>query len=247
MARSLSKRLRDLDTFDLKSGRRLASKYVVNEMIGKGWEGEVYLVTEIATDIERAAKIFFPKRNIGNKALTFYAKKLNKLRECSMLIQYHTQESFRYCGETIPFLISEYVEGELLTEYINRQPGKRLHYFEALHLLNSLTAGIEEIHRRGEYHGDLHSDNVIVNRVGLEHRLKLVDLFQWGRATSAHFHDDIVAVIRIFYDALGGQKHYANMPDEVKAICCGLKRSLIVKKFRTAAKLRAHLRSIEWT
>ena len=54
-------------------------------------------------------------------------------------------------------------------------------------------------------------------------------------------------MIRIFYDALGGPKHYASMPDEVKAICCGLKRSLIVKRFRTASKLRAHLRSIEWS
>jgi hypothetical protein len=50
----------------------------------------------------------------------------------------------------------------------------------------------------------------------------------------------------MFYDALGGQKHYARQPAEVKAICCGLKRSLIIQKFRTAGHLRRYLESMEW-
>ena len=37
-------------------------------------------------------------------------------------------------------------------------------------------------------------------------------------------------LIRIFYDAIGGAKHYRKQPPEVKAICCGLKRSLILRE-----------------
>ena len=242
----IDKRLRDIESFELSPGRRLARKYLVGELLGKGWEGEVYHVTEIATGIERAAKIFFPIRNPRNRAIKFYARKLNKLRDCSIIIQYHTQESFRYFGEEIPFLVSEYVEGELLTDLLDRQRGKRLTPFEALHLLYALTKGVEEIHRLGEYHGDLHSDNIIVNRVGLGFQVKVVDLFHWGSATAAHLHDDICFLIRILYDAVGGKQHYAKQPPEIKEICCGLRRSLIIERYRTTRALREHLETVEW-
>lgn len=243
----LSKRLRDLESFELLPGRRLARKYVVGELLGTGWEGEVYHVTEIATGIERAAKIFFPKRNPHNRAIKFYARKLDRLRDCSILIQYHTQESFRYAGTTIPFLVSEYVEGELLSELLVRQPGKRLHAFEALHLLYVLAKGVEEIHRLGEYHGDLHADNIIVNRVGLSFWVKVVDMYHWGRPTAAHLHDDILFLIRILYDAVGGSARYARQPPEIKEICSGLKRSLILEKFRSVRALREHLETLDWS
>jgi serine/threonine protein kinase len=176
-----------LEGFSLVPGRRLAGKYLVGELLGKGWEGEVYHVTERATGIERAAKIFFPKRNPRNRSVNFYARKLNKLRDCSIIIQYHTQETFRFQKEDIPFLVSEYVEGELLSDLLKRQRGQRLQPFEALHMLYSLVRGVEEIHRAGEYHGDLHSENFIVNREGLGFRVKVVDMYHWGRPTAEHF------------------------------------------------------------
>jgi serine/threonine protein kinase len=242
----LSKRLRELDTFALSPGRRLGRKYVVGDLLGRGWEGEVYHVTEAATGIERAAKIFFPKRNPRNRALQFYARKLNRLRGCSIIIQYVTQESFRYCGEDIPFLVSEYVEGEILTDLLARQRGGRLQAFEALHLLHALTKGVEEIHGLGEYHGDLHAANIIVNRVGLSFRVKVVDMYHWGTPTSSHLRDDIWFLARILYDAVGGREHYAKQPPAIKDICLGLKRSLIVGRYRTARALREHLESMDW-
>ena len=53
-------------------------------------------------------------------------------------------------------------------------------------------------------------------------------------------------LIRLFYDAIGGPRHYAKHPREIKAICCGLKRSLILKKFKTAGQLRTYLENMEW-
>ncbi len=235
-----------IDGFDLQPGRLLARKYVVGHRLGKGWEGEVYHVTEKATGVERAAKLFFPHRNVGNKALNFYAKKLDRLRHCSIVIQYHTQERFQYRSNDITFLVSDYVEGELLTDLLKRQPGRRLHYFEALHLLAALADGVGEIHKIGEYHGDLHSDNVIVRQRGLGFDVKLIDMFQWGRATGAHRRDDVVDLARLLYDSIGGQRHYAKQPAVVKGICCGLKRSFIHRKFRNAVALREHLANLDW-
>ncbi|RMG06776.1 MAG: serine/threonine protein kinase, partial [Planctomycetota bacterium] len=224
-----SARIRD---FDLRPGRILAGKYEVIGRLGRGWEGEVYHLRELATGIERAAKLFYPHRDRGLKTSRRFAMKLHKLRHCSMLIQYHGQESISYRGCQVPILISEFVEGELLSDFLRRQPGRRLPPFQALHLLHALCVGIMEIHSAGEYHGDLHSENVIVQRVGLGFDLKLVDLLHWDEGKREARQDDVVGLIEIFYEALGGAKHYARLPRAVKRICCGKRRTLILKKFR---------------
>lgn len=214
--------------------------------LGAGWEGEVYLVREQITGIERAAKFFFPERNPGNRALAFYAKKLHKLRHSPIVIQYHTQETIRYRGMDLTFLVSEYVEGELLSEFLAHQPGGRLTPFQGLHLLHALASGIESIHHMREYHGDLHTDNIIIRRFGLGYNLKLIDLFQWGPARKETIHDDVCDLVRLLYEALGGARHYPRHPPEIKTVCCGLKRSLILKKFRSAGQLREYLETMQW-
>ncbi len=135
----------------------------------------------------------------------------------------------------------------MLTDYIRRHPGKRLPQFQGIHLLHALITGIENIHYHGEYHGDLHAGNIMVRRLGLSFELKLFDLFHVGRTNRENKNDDICDAIRIFYDAIGGRKHYHNHPKEIKAICCGLKRSLILKKFRNASELRNYLENQEWS
>ena len=235
-----------VDAFNFKPGRVLARKYEVIEPLGAGWEGEVYRVLERVTGIERAAKFFYPHRNVNDRAAKLYAKKLHKLRHCPILIQYHTQETILYRRIPVTCLVSEYVEGELLTQFLQRQPGKRISAFPAVHLLHALAKGIEGIHNLREYHGDLHTDNIIVQRYGLGFDLKLVDMFHWGATRQENINEDVCDLIRIFYDALGGQKRYSKQPQAVKAICCGLKRGLILKKFRSAENLREHLETMEW-
>ena len=236
-----------IESFQFHSGRILVGKYEVIDLLGAGWEGEVYRVREIHTDIIRTAKFFFPQRNEKDKALLFYARKLHKLHHCPVVIQYHTQEKITIRGMPVSFLISEYVEGELLSAFLLRQPGKKLPPYIAMHLLHAMATGIETIHALGEYHGDLHSENIIVERFGLEFDLKLLDLFHWGAPSKANIHDDVCNMIRIFYDTLGGAKTYSRQPPEVKAIVCGLKRSLILKKFRSAGQLKHYLEAIEFS
>ena len=246
MARTKPPSLR-IDAFDFPPGKVLRNHYEIVTHLGAGWEGEVYLVRELGTGIERTAKFFFPHRNERDKASLFYAKKLHKLRHCPIVIQYYAQDKIIYRGVPITFLISEFVEGELLSNFLERQPGRHLNPFQAVHLLHALAEGIQSIHQLGEYHGDLHSDNIIVQRYGLGFDLKLVDMFHWGASTAQHIHDDVINLIRLFYDALGGAKHYPRQPKVVKEICCGLKRSLILRKFRSAGQLRRYLETMQWS
>lgn len=233
-------------SFNLEPGQILVRKYEVIKLLGEGWEGQVYLVREIATQIERAIKLFFPQRNLKDKAAKFYAIKLHKLRHCPIVIQYYNQETIIRSNTPITLLVSEFVEGELLKDFISRQPGKRLSAFQAVHLLHALAVGIECIHTMGEYHGDLHTENIIVQRYGLGFDLKLLDFFDWRAPKAENVRDDVFDLIKIFYDAVGGRKYYSKQPTVVKDICRGLKRTLILQNFRSAGELREYLESMEW-
>jgi len=242
----MAKREPVFDAFDFHVGRKLVAKYEVLEKLGAGWEGEVYKVREVSTGIERATKFFFPQRNLKGRTAKQYAIKLHKLRHCPILIQYHTQELMRYRGFDITFLVSEYVEGEKLSEFLQRHAGQRLAPFQALHLLHALASGIESIHQMREYHGDLHTENIIIQRYGLGFEVKLIDMFHWGGVRSENIYDDVVDLVKVFYSAIGGAKMYAKQPVIVKNICCGLKRSLILKKYRSAGQLRQFLENLNW-
>lgn len=232
--------------FDLRRGRLLGDTYVVDEMLGHGWEGEVYRVVERRTRIHRAAKLFYPERNRRNRTAARNARKLERLRRCPIVAQYHHSELLQVRGVQVTGLISELVEGESVSEFVTRQSGGRMQPFEALHLLHALVVGLECIHAAREYHGDLHADNVLVRRAGIRFEVKLFDFFYRGRASRVAMQDDLIDAIRLFYDALGGQKRYAKHSPEIKAICCGLKRGLIRRKFPDARRLREHLESFSW-
>lgn len=235
-----------IESFDLQPGRILARKYEVLESLGGGWEGEVYKIVEIDTGIIRAAKLFYPHRNLRDKSAKLYAKKLHKLRHCPILIQYHNREEITVRRTPITVLISEYVEGDKLSDFLAHQKGKRLPPFQAVHLLYALANGIEQIHHAREYHGDLHTENIIINRYGLGFDVKVIDFYHWSAPKRENIQSDIIDMIRVFYDVLGGAKHYNNLPKNIKEICCGLKRGLILKKFPTTARLKEHLLSMSW-
>ncbi|NIR15089.1 MAG: serine/threonine protein kinase, partial [Desulfobacterales bacterium] len=114
----MAKEVRKIESFDLKPGTLIGHKFKILSKIGEGWEGEVYKIVEVRTGIERAAKFFYPHRNKGNRISRRYARKLHKLRHCPILIQYHTEELFHYRRVPITLLVSEYVEGEMLSGFL---------------------------------------------------------------------------------------------------------------------------------
>jgi len=241
-----AKKSKTIAKFNFSQGTIIANKYEVCEKLGAGWEGEVYRVIEIESGVERAAKFFFPKRNPRNKVASRNAYKVHRLSYCPIIIRYHTQEIIEVKDQPITCVISEYFDGEILSNFISRQQGKRISIMQGLILLHNLARGLETMHRLGEYHGDLHSENILIKRYGLGFELKLLDLHHWGDSKKANIEEDICNSIRIFYDAIGGASRYAKQPIEVKEICLGLKKGLILKKFRSAAELKKHLETINW-
>ncbi len=232
--------------FNLKSGRKLGSHYEVVEYLGGGWEGEVYKVIENRTGIVRAAKIFYPKRNIDKKRLLSYARKLYKLRSCDIVMQYHHRDTSRLLGEKTEFLVSDLIEGEMLSDFLLRQKRNRLSSFQALHLLYALALGVEQIHYLGEYHGDIHSDNIMVKRRGLGFSVSLLDFYDLGRPTKERIQYDVYGLIDILYESIGGADGYRKAAKDVKQIVMGRKHTLIKRKMQNAGHLRLLLENLEW-
>lgn len=214
--------------------------------LGGGWEGEVYQVVEVSTGIARAAKLFYPERNSRNQTVRRYAKQLERLRGCPVTVDYHHTEVVELDGRSVTLLISELASGRPLSTLPRNSRGAQLERFEALHLLHRLATGLEAVHAAGLYHGDLHSENVLVERRGVRFEVRLFDFFHRGRTTRDQQRGDLIDAIRLFYDALGGKRTYSRQPPYVKAICCGLKHSLIRRKFPSAGHLVRHLETFRW-
>ena len=232
--------------FDLRAGQVLGGKYVVEAYLGGGLEGEVYRVRETRTQVRRAAKLFNPHENSRDTAARLYARKLDRLRDCSIVIQYHQSESLWLDGRRVTCLISEYVDGVILADFVAAHAGKRLRPFEALHLIYPIVCGLEQMHARKEYHGDLHEHNVLLRQRGIFFDVKCVDFYNLGRYSGRRRQDDIVDLVRLLHWTVGGRRWYARQPIAIKGICRGLRRDLILERFPRAGRLRAYLESFPW-
>lgn len=232
--------------FDFPAGRTLAGKYVIQQPLGSGWEGEVYGIIEKNTGIRRAAKFYYPHRDPTGKAAIAYARKLDALRHCPILMQYHHQESITVRRKRVVVVISELVEGVKLSEFLERQPKQRLSTFEALHVLYVLARGIAPIHARGEYHGDIHDDNIMIRRAGIGFDVKLLDFFDLGKPAKRKIWKDVLNLVMVFHTIVGGRESYSRQPKVVKDIIRGLKDSLILDRFESAVDIQRHLEGLSW-
>ena len=225
----------------------LSKKYRVLDLLGEGWESEVYLVEEISTGVPRAAKLFFPKRNLKNKTLIQNAKKLYQLRSCPLLIQYFSHETTLISGVEVDYMISDYVQSQTLEDLLKKQSRKAFTQFEALHIVYELAKGLEIIHASKDYHGDLHSGNILIKRKGLKFDIKLIDFHNQPGAKKDLIKEDIVDLIHILYEILGGKKRYKLLRPEVKSIIMAKRRTSILKKFPKISDLKVYLENLEWT
>lgn len=231
---------------NLSEGDLINNKYEVVGRLGGGWEGEVYLTRERMTGIERTAKFFYPNRNKKNKVANLYAQKLHRLRETPAIIQYHNLETVDVQGTKMTCLVSEFVHGELLSSYIKKH-GKKLQAFHALSIFYHMVKALEGIHDAQEYHGDLHSDNIFVLQQGVNFKVKFIDFYFWQAPIGEMKRRDLTELVKIFHEMIGGPSHYRNQPQYIKDICCGMKDTLILKKFKNATGLRQYIEGIAWT
>jgi hypothetical protein len=233
-------------SFELPKGRRIGPNYEVLQLLGAGSEGEVYQVTELETGIHRAAKLYFPHINPRGRRAVWYAHKLNKLRNCDVVLQYYHTQEIQISRQRILCLISEFCDGIPVEQWALKQRGGRLHPFIALHVLYGLAKGLEAVHAVGEYHADVHSQNILIQPRGVGFILKLLDFYDWGRRARFKQHQDIVDCVHVLHEMLGGAARYRTLSREVRYIIAGLQRTRILQRFPTMSALRLHLETFDW-
>ncbi|RME78445.1 hypothetical protein D6774_01145 [Candidatus Woesearchaeota archaeon] len=59
-----------------------------------------------------------------------------------MVIHYYSQNTIYIKNEPVIYLISDFIEGEKLSDFVDAQPKKRIHPYLALHFLYALIKGV---------------------------------------------------------------------------------------------------------
>ncbi len=129
-------------------------RFRVGRELGSGNQGTVYLCHD--TQLERRVAIKLLNRSLSESAFRDEARTMSKLQHPNIVSIY---EAGRH-GET-PYLVFEFVEGDLLSSLIQ---GKPLELPQALHIFHGLLEGMAEAHRAGIVHRDLKPANIIINK-----------------------------------------------------------------------------------
>lgn len=246
MIRAATLRWRESPYFGFTPGRPLERRYVLGEFIGSGYEGEVYHLTEASTGIERVVKFFYPDRYRDSKRPIRLAQKFHRLRRCSVVLQYHHYGELSWRRRQVGYMVSELAPGKILSDMIQAQPKKRFAPFEALHLIYAVAKGVAEIHAVRGYHGDIHENNILVERRGLSFRIKLIDLYLHPKGTNGRQQMDVADIVYLLYELVGGSEGYPSSPPIVKEIVCGRHRFRIYRKFPNAGTLSHYLENYLW-
>ncbi len=230
----------------LAPGRKVGTHYVVESLLGSGSEGEVYRIRDLETDIHRAAKLYYPRGGRERDLAIYHARKLHNLQFCPIVLQYHHFEQVRIGEHKILAMVSDLCEGIQLEKWIAQQRGGRLSPYMALHVLFHLAGGLELIHSAGEYHADVHSQNILIRPHGIGFELKLIDFYDWGESSHEKQQQDVRDTVHVFAECLGGPTRLGKLSRELRFILGGLRRQTILERFPTMATLRQHLRSFHW-
>ena len=185
-------------------------KYVIERPLGSGWEGEVYVIIEQPPASAGPPSFITPTAIRLGKAAITYARKLDALRHCPILMQYHHQEiAYVQQAEGRWSSSANWSKARSSASSSPSSRDHRLSTFEALHVLYVLAKGIAPIHARGEYHGDIHDDNIMIRRQGIGFEVKLLDFFDLGKPTTSKIHKDVLNLIEVFHTIVGGRERYA--------------------------------------
>ena len=154
-------------------GTVLADRYVVQQRLGEGGMGEVYLAEHVR--IKRKVAVKLMRAWMANDPIA--VSRFHREAENASQISHPNVAQVYDFGETADgtiYLAMEYVPGEPLSDILDRE--RRLHTVRAAELVRQTAAALVAAHGMGILHRDLKPDNIMVaqTRAGTD-VVKLVD------------------------------------------------------------------------
>ncbi|HZO74710.1 MAG TPA: serine/threonine-protein kinase [Ktedonobacteraceae bacterium] len=158
---------------DFPPGKVLRSRYIVEELLGKGGFGAVYRVRErrMSSNIFALKEVIDPNRQ-QRERFTFEGEILQRLNHPALPRVYQLFEDRKYHRL---YMLMDYIEGVDLEQLRQQQPGKRFTLLEALHIMAPIADALIYLHAQEPpiIHRDIKPANIIVSPLG--DRAVLVD------------------------------------------------------------------------
>ncbi|MDR1053737.1 MAG: serine/threonine protein kinase [Planctomycetaceae bacterium] len=143
--------------------------FMVNNYIGGGGMGRVYLATDTLLDRKVAVKVL-PHQRASDQSTV--ARFMNEAKSAARLNHEHIAQVY-FAGEQdgVPFIVFEYVEGTNIRKMINESGVFSLP--QALNYMLQMVHALAHAAENGVVHRDVKPSNILVTREG---RAKLIDM-----------------------------------------------------------------------
>jgi serine/threonine protein kinase/Flp pilus assembly protein TadD len=164
-------------------------EYRIIRKLGAGGVGEVYLARDTNLDREVALKFLPPATGSMDKrsgTLLEEARAASKVKHPNIVSIYAFKE---YEGRD--FIVMEYIEGKPIKELA---AGGELSHDDVLSIISQIAEGLNAAHKAGLIHGDIKSENIIVDTDGV---VKIADfgLAKFGQSEMSEDTDSTSGTI----------------------------------------------------
>jgi len=137
-------------------------RFEVKAKLGSGNQGSVYRCVDPKLQRSVAIKVLdsnMDNGDSGDKAFLQEAQTISQIQHPNIVSIY---DMGKFKGR--PYLVFEYVEGELLTDVLQRKDTS-LH--QALDIIEGILLGVDQVHQKGIVHRDLKPANIILNELSV--------------------------------------------------------------------------------
>ncbi|BFM08561.1 serine/threonine-protein kinase [Halioxenophilus aromaticivorans] len=228
----------------IQCGDQLLNRFILMRKIGSGGNSEVYRARDLLAVLDGntstsdiAIKLASPSKApsaLANKLLLREALCTRNLSHSSIARVYDYHQD----GERV-FLTMELIDGEPLSDLLQRQPNQLLHYKHAIKIIDNVASAIQTAHHAGIIHSDIKPANILL---GIDGTVKVIDFgtsrqklqqqaqLETSNSTQSEFvaytlayaspqllmdeppavADDIYALACVVYEMLGGKQANAN-------------------------------------
>ncbi len=152
----------------LPNGIQIRDRYVIEDLLGKGGYGSVYLVRDMRVkgNLFALKEVIDPSKQERDR-FTLECEILRKLDHPALP---HVYRAFSDDAMFRAYMLMDYIEGPNLEVLRQRQPQRRLPLAQVLSIMASITAAVSYLHSQSTpiIHRDIKPSNIIVAMTGDE-------------------------------------------------------------------------------
>jgi serine/threonine-protein kinase len=188
---------------DLQIGTLFASRYRIEQILGRGGMGIVYRATD--TQLDEVVAIKTLPGDVMQRSPEDLERFKREIRLARKITHRNVLRTYDYGeAEGVYFISMEYVRGYTLAELLAEATGNQMAPRVALGVTRQICRGLEAAHEQGIIHRDIKSQNVLIAHKG---EVKLMD---FGIARMAEAHEGMTQAGLIV-----GTPHYMS-PEQVQ-------------------------------